>query len=121
MTPEELGGRTHGIAKVDLITDALLTGGGEWSVRSAVVRREVGVVMHLDTLDGSGAAAHAAGEVRGTGHPVPVTAAVARVLADRRPGPRCGTCVLLADDTGHLQPTPPGRRRHPRTVGPERC
>ena len=28
MTPEELAGRTHGIAKVDLLTDALLGGGG---------------------------------------------------------------------------------------------
>ncbi len=50
MTPEELAGRTHGIAKVDLITDALLNGGGVGGPVS-VVRREVGVVIHLDTLD----------------------------------------------------------------------
>ena len=49
MTPEELAGRTHGIAKVDLITDALLTGGGVGGTVS-VVRREVGVVIHLDSL-----------------------------------------------------------------------
>ncbi len=92
MTPEELGGRTHGMAKVDLITDALLDGGAR--VRSAVVRREVGVVMHLDTLAGDGEKQDAAGEVRGTGHPVPVTAAVARVLADRRrwPAGRARAC-----------------------------
>ena len=79
MTPEELAGRTHGTAKVDLITDALLNGGGVGGPVS-VVRREVGVVINLDTLTGDGPAAQAAGEVRGTGHPVPVTAAVARVL-----------------------------------------
>ena len=101
MTPEELAGRTHGIAKVDLITDALLTGGGVGGPVS-VVRREVGVVIHLDTFDGQGAAAQAAGEVRGTGHPVPVTAAVARVLAADALARGAGTCVLLADDTGRL-------------------
>ncbi len=99
MTREELGGRTHGMAKVDLITDALLAGGGG-SVQ--VVRREVGVVLHLDTLAGDGAAKDAAGEVRGTGHPVPVTAAAARVLATDVLARGASTCVLLADDTGHL-------------------
>ncbi len=91
MSTEELGGRTHGQAKVDLVTDALL-GGGAGPV--TVVRREVGVVMNLDTLAGDGENEDAAGEVRGTGYPVPVTAAVARVLADRRrwpaaPAPAC--------------------------------
>ena len=102
MTREELGGRTHGITKVDLITDALLTGGGDGLGTVSVVRREVGVVIHLDTLDGHGDAKDAAGEVRGTGHPVPVTAAVARVLAADALARGAGTCVLLADDTGHL-------------------
>ena len=102
MTPEELAGRTHGMAKVDLITDALLSGGGDGTRPVSVVRREVGVVLHLDTLADDGEKQDAAGEVRGTGYPVPVTAAVARVLADRRPCPRGETCVLLADDTGHL-------------------
>ena len=102
MTPEELAGRTHGIAKVDLITDALLNGGGGPGGTVSVVRREVGVVIHLDTLDGQGAAAQAAGEVRGTGHPVPVTAAVARVLAADALARGAGTCVLLPDDTGRL-------------------
>ena len=60
----------------------------------AVVRREVGVVINLDTLDGEGLAAQAAGEVRGTGYPVPVTAAVARVLAADALARGAGTCVL---------------------------
>ncbi len=99
MSREELGGRTHGRAKVDLITDALLTGGGG-SVQ--VVRREVGIVINLDTLTGEGPAAQAAGEVRGTGHPVPVTAAAARVLADQATTRGAATCALLADAAGHL-------------------
>ena len=117
MSPEELAGRTHGIAKVDLITDALLNGGAG---PVSVVRREVGVVIHLDTLDGQGPAAQAAGEVRGTGHPVPVTAAVARVLA----------ADALARGAGHLRPAgrrhrppdprPPGRRRARERLDPSR-
>ena len=110
MTPEELAGRTHGIAKVDLITDALLNGGGVGGPVS-VVRREVGVVINLDTLTGDGPAAQAAGEVRGTGHPVPVTAAVARVVAADAAGPRRQHLRPPRRRHRPPDPTPTGRRR----------
>jgi len=99
MTADELAGRTHGMAKVDLIDDALLGGAG---ITSGGVRRELKVVLHADTLFGDGPAADDPGQVRGTGHPVPVTATTARVLAGDAQARGASTCVLLADHTGHL-------------------
>ena len=116
MSREELGGRTHGRAKVDLITDALLTGGGG-SVQ--VVRREVGIVINLDTLTGEGPAAQAAGEVRGTGQSLPVTAAAARVLATRRP-PAARPPAFCSPTPPATSPASSGSGRRPRTAGPER-
>jgi hypothetical protein len=101
MTGDELAGRTHGMAKVDLLEDAL-TGGRDGAARGGV-RRELGVVLHADTLFGDGPAAEDPGEVRGTGHPVPVTATTARVMAEDAQARGAGTCVLLAGPDGRLQ------------------
>ena len=49
-----------------------------------------------------GPAKDAAGEVRGNGVPVPVTAAVARVVAAQALDRGATTCVLLTDPDGHL-------------------
>ena len=101
MTAGELAGRTHGMAKVDLITDAILAGSAAGGAGGGV-RRELGVVLHADTLFGDGPAADDPGQVRGTGHPVAVTAVTARVLAKDAQTRGAGTCVLLADRDGHL-------------------
>jgi len=66
------------------------------------VRRELGVVLHADTLLDEGPAKDAAGEVRGAGVPVPASAGVARVAAGDLLDRGAATCVLLADETGHL-------------------
>ena len=67
------------------------------------MQREVGVVITLDTLTSDDTAkAAAAGEVRGNGVPVPVTAAVARVVAGQALDRGATTCVLLTDSDGHL-------------------
>jgi len=104
MTSDELAGRTHGMAKVDLIAAALTgdgSGDGCGTGSGGGVRRELGVVLHADTLFGAGPATDDPGQVRGIGHPVPVTAATARVLAGQTQTRKASTCVLPADDTGH--------------------
>jgi hypothetical protein len=105
MTADELAGRTHGMAKVDLVDDALLGGlhGGTGTGGGGQVRRELGIVLHSDTLFDDGPAADDPGEVRGTGHPVPVTATTARVMAGDAQARGATTCVMLADPDGHLQ------------------
>jgi hypothetical protein len=100
MTADELAGRTHGMAKVDLLDDALC---GGLQAAGGQVRRELGVVLHSDTLFDDGPAADDPGEVRGTGHPVPVTATAARVMAGEAQTRGASTCVLLAGPHGHLQ------------------
>jgi hypothetical protein len=99
LTRDELAGRTQGMARVDLLTDAVCGTGSAGGTR---VRRELGVVLHADTLLDDGPAAAEPGEVRGAGTPVPVTAATARVLAERATDHGAQTCVLLADAAGHL-------------------
>ena len=58
--------------------------------------------MTADTFLDDGPAKDATGEVRGNGVPVPVTAAVARVVADQALDRGASTCVLLTDTAGHL-------------------
>ena len=58
--------------------------------------------MTADTFFDDGPAKDAAGEVRGNGVPVPVTAAVARVIAEQALDRGASTCVLFADPEGHL-------------------
>ncbi len=103
MTPDELGDRTLGMAKVDTLEAAVLgdAGGGPAGGPSSG-RRELGVVLHADTLLDDGDAKDAPGEVRGVGAPVPASAAVARVAATDLLDRGASTCVLLTDDTGHL-------------------
>jgi len=97
---EELAGRTQGMAVVDLLVDAI--SGDSPTAGGGGVRRELGVVLHADTLFDDGPADDDPGQVRGTGHPVAVTATTARVLAEKAQARRAGTCVLLADREGHL-------------------
>ena len=89
------------MAAVDLVVGAVLGGGGT-ATSAGAVRRELGLVMNADTLLGDGPAADDPGQVRGTGHPVAVTATAARVMADDGGARGAGTCVLLADREGHL-------------------
>ena len=101
MTREELGGRDA--RDREGRPDHRLAAERWRGHRSRWCGARSGWCMHLDTLAGDGEKQDAAGEVRGTGYPVPVTAAVARVLAADALARGAGTCVLLADDTGHLQ------------------
>ena len=100
LTREELGGRTRGMAALDLLDDAVC-GDGPGSAGGRV-QRELAVVMTADTLLDEGPAKDAAGEVRGNGVPVPVSAVVARVIAGQALDRGASTCVLLADSDGHL-------------------
>ncbi len=99
LTGDELAGRTLGQAKVDLLTDAVSGSGPD---RPGRVRRDLGVVLHADTLLDDGPAAAEPGEVRGASTPVPACAATARVLAEQATQHGARTCVLLADAAGHL-------------------
>ncbi len=99
LSSDELGHRTLGMAEVDALEAAVL---GDGSDRSTSSRRELGVVLHADTLLGDGDAVDAPGEVRGVGAPVHCTAATARVAARELLDRGAYTCVLLTDDTGHL-------------------
>jgi hypothetical protein len=100
LSPEELGGRTVGMAEVDLLHGAVCD--GVMTGSDGTGQRELGVVVHVDTLVDEGEARHAAGEVRGVGAPVPATAAAVRVAAGDLLERGATTCVLLTDDTGHL-------------------
>ena len=110
LTPDQLGGRTLGMARVDALTDAVLGTTPAPGTRECMTaapsgtRRDVGVVLHADTLFGDGDAKDAPGEVRGVGvgAPVPCTAATARVAATDLLDRGGSTCVLLTDHTGHL-------------------
>ncbi|GAB4064226.1 HNH endonuclease signature motif containing protein [Angustibacter speluncae] len=98
LSTEELGDRTLGMAEVDALEAAVL---GDQPTRAGV-RRELGVVLHADTLLGDGDAADAPGEIRGVGAPVHCTAATARVAAQELLDRGASTGVLLTDHTGHL-------------------
>jgi hypothetical protein len=67
--------------------------------------REIGLVLHADTLFGDGPAARAPGELRGLGAPAYVDPRTARDTARRDLGAGLRTTVLL---TGPAQPAGPG-------------
>jgi hypothetical protein len=76
--------------------------------------REVGIVVHADTLFGDGPAHHDPGELRGLGAPAPIDPHSARELARGVIAAGAPTRVLLVDSAGTLQRTvrlpkaPPG-------------
>ncbi len=66
-------------------------------------RPALGVVLHADTLFGSGARRTAAGELRGFGRPEVLDPGSARALAERQLRDGCDLHVLVVDGTGALQ------------------
>ena len=76
--------------------------------------REVGIVLHADTLFGDGPANNDPGELRGLGAPAPIDPHSAAVLARDEIAAGAATRVLLVDGDGVLQRTirlpkaPPG-------------
>jgi hypothetical protein len=76
--------------------------------------REIGLVLHADTLFSDGPAAQDPGELRGLGSPEPVEAASAAQLAREQIAGGAGTRVLLTDAYGtvrhlvRLSSAPPG-------------
>ena len=76
--------------------------------------REVGIVLHADTLFADGPAQHDPGELRGLGAPAPVDPHSAAEMARTEIAAGAGTRVLLVDTAGALQRTvrlpvaPPG-------------
>ncbi len=101
-TTAERDGRTLGQVEVDLLAGAVLDGA---AVDGGGVRRELGVVLHADTLLGDGPAAESAGQVRSTGTSgvLHVGAAAARLAADGLRAAGAATCVLVASPDGHLE------------------
>lgn len=65
--------------------------------------REIGLVLHTDTLFGDGPAADDPGELRGLGAPAPIDPHTAAESARTQIRDGAGTCVLLTDDAGALQ------------------
>jgi hypothetical protein len=65
--------------------------------------REIGLVLHSDTLFGDGPAAHDPGELRGLGQPAAIDADSAAEQARTDIAAGAGTCVLLTDQHGALQ------------------
>ena len=76
--------------------------------------REVGIVLHADTLVGDGPAKQDPGELRGLGAPAPIDPHSARELANAEIASGAAARVLLVDGDGTLQRTlrlpkaPPG-------------
>ncbi len=93
LTRDELAGRTRGMAALDLLSDAVCGDGRlRRGRRAARGRRRHHRWTPLPATD---PAKDAVGEVRGNGVPVPVTAAVARVVAGQALDRGASTCVLL--------------------------
>ena len=67
--------------------------------------REVGIVLHADTLFGDGPGKHDPGELRGLGAPAPIDPHSAAVLAHYEIAAGAATRVLLVDGAGTLQRT----------------
>jgi len=67
--------------------------------------REVGIVLHADTLFGDGPAAADPGELRGMGAPAPLDPTTARDAARTEIAAGAGTRVLLVDGDGVMQRT----------------
>jgi hypothetical protein len=65
--------------------------------------REIGIVLHADTLLGDGPAANDPGEFRGLGAPVALDPSTASQTALQELARGARSTVLLTDDTGHLQ------------------
>lgn len=88
--------------RVDSVMDLFRrVGSGEELPRVAVRReREVGIVLHADTLFVDGPAAADPGELRGLGAPVPVDPTTARETARAEIAGGAGTRVLLVDGVG---------------------
>ncbi len=88
--------------------------GNELPWMSARREREVGIVLHADTLFSDGPAKDAPGELRGLGAPAPVDPHSARELARDEIAAGAAARVLLVDGAGVLQRTlrllkaPPG-------------
>jgi hypothetical protein len=124
-TTAERDGRTLGQVEVDLLAGAVLDG----AAVDGGVRRELGVVLHADTLVGHGPAAASAGQVRGTGTSgvLHVGAASARLAADGLQAAGAATCVLVASPDGHLDrvlrvgPAPQGGWTHETLVAAARA
>ncbi|GAB4068532.1 hypothetical protein GCM10028777_27890 [Angustibacter speluncae] len=97
----ERDGRTVGQVEVDVLVAAVVH---DVPPGPGGARRELGVVLHVDTLVEDGPAAHAAGQVRGTGTGgvLHASAAATRLAADGLQAGSATTCVLVADDDGHL-------------------
>lgn len=97
---------------VDLVDEAVLArlagaavAGSAPGLRMGSTRtreRELGLVLHADTLFADGAAADDPGELRGLGLPVPIGAPAAREMARTHPS-RTATCVLLTASDGRLE------------------
>ncbi len=104
MHDDELAGRTRDQAAVDVLADRVL--GGATGPRPApAVRRELGVVLHADTLLDDGPAGDAAAQVRcgSGGESLTWTdAGTARHLAGTLVDGGGATVLLLADDEGRL-------------------
>ena len=96
--------------------------------------REVGIVLHADTLFGDGPANNDPGEVRGLGAPAPIDPVSAAELARTEIEAGAATRVLLVDrrgcpaahpspaqgTAGWLEPTRAHLRRPQRPTGPSR-
>ncbi len=102
--------------RVDSVMDLLrrVAFGDQLPQVAAPRDREVGIVLHSDTLFGDGPGKDDPGELRGLGAPAPIDPHSARELARREIAGGAATRVLLVDAAGVLQGTirlptaPPG-------------
>ena len=77
--------------------------GGDLPGASGSRPRDIGVVLHADTLFGNGRASDDPGELRGLGAPAPLDPVTAATLASAQIADGAGTRVLLVDGEGVLQ------------------
>ena len=126
LSVDELGGRTLGMAAVDALHDAVL---GDGHTGTTGTRRELGVVLHADTLLDDGDAAEAPGEVRGVGAPVACHRRHRPGRRRRPAGPRRHHLRPAHRRHRPPRPAPPRRQgtgqrvdpRHPRAGHPPRA
>ena len=90
--------------RVDSLIDLLrrVAEGGELPTVAVRREREVGIVLHADTLFADGPAASDPGEMRGLGAPAPVDPQSARDVARAQIAAGAGTRVLLVDGHGDV-------------------
>jgi hypothetical protein len=93
--------------RVDALMDVFtrIAGGRDLPSVTARREREVGLVLHADTLFGDGPAKGDPGELRGFGAPAPVDPQSAAGLARAEIGRGAATRVLLVDADGMLRRT----------------